>query len=291
MFLPFSQVRDVPLATSTPHQFTPIITTAPIAVRQILLSAFLVHILLPLLPRLISLVSSTQVVGIEHHGPSATDLPRLLQMSLVLSTQARYTSFFPTRDFLDGEEREERDEETRDRVEDLGRAVRWSLAVAAGEVEIEEEEQLPDTSVGTASTIPVRPGLQRGPSVSQAGRLRRRMRNGSVSQLEPEIRVVSHGTLPPEQRWGRPRIDEDDGDDNDAYAGNDLATPQITGTASTARFPGFPASTAQSTVRAAESLATITGDTRRHARHERAMSSGESDLTTASSGIFARRKR
>jgi hypothetical protein len=236
-------------------------------------------------------------------------------MSLVLSTQARYTAFFPTRDFLDGEAR---DEETRDGVEDLGRAVRWSMAVASGEVQLPPDEEEPEqgldttttTAQGTGSTIPSRPGLQRGPSVSQAGRLRRRgLRSGSISQLEPEPqgRMVSQGTLPPEQRWGRPRIDEDDGDDVSGIGhghhgyngyGSELATPQITGTARGGAF-GASTSTAQSTVRAAESFATITDqrtpaasgtDFRRHARHERAVSSGESDLTNASSGIFSRRK-
>jgi len=297
---------------------------APIAVRQILLSAFLVHILLPLLPRLISLVSSPPVVSNDQkpRGPGATDFPRLLQMSLVLSTQARYTSFYPTRDFLEGEAR---DEDTRDGVEELSRAVRWSMAVASGALQLppeddgdDDDDDVPDsyTAQGTATgsvKTPVRPGLQRGPSVSQAGRLRLkgpRDRAGSISQLEPELqgRQLSHGTLPPEQRWGRPRIDEDDDEmlaPSTEYHGVGVVPAmnrRSSGQSAHVHPAGlFPASTstAQSTVRAAESFATLTdrtpganpNDLRRHARHERALSSGESDLTNASSSIFSKRHK
>lgn len=152
----------------------------------------------------------------------ATDLPRLLQMTLVMSTQARYTSFYPTRDFLEGEAR---DEETRDSVEDLSRAVRWSMSVTSDSIEALQEALISGTPQ-TAPT-PSRPGLQRGPSVSQAGRLRRRPRE-SISLLEPEPRADS--------RWAR--IEEDDESDYSHL-------PHLT-------------SAAPSTVRAGESLATIT---------------------------------
>lgn len=155
--------------------------------RHILLSAFLLHILLPLLPRLIPLVAAIQT---EDGGP---DLQRLLQMSLVLSTQARYSSFFPT---LTPHEAQIRDEETRESVEELGRAVRWSMAVAG---QRQEHPPAPSRQHSNSSSVdsgnaaaPSRPTLQRGPSVSQAGRLRRRRGTlGNGAQLDREGRAVS----------------------------------------------------------------------------------------------------
>lgn len=186
VFLPFSQIRDVP--SSSTARPAAIIQEPPIPVRHILLSAFLLHILLPLLPRLIPLVAAIQT---EDGGP---DLQRLLQMSLVLSTQARYSSFFPT---LSPHEAHLRDEETRESVEELGRAVRWSMAVAG---QRQEQRPAPERQHSNASSIdsgngsaaPTRPTLQRGPSVSQAGRLRRRRGTlGNGTQLDREGRAVS----------------------------------------------------------------------------------------------------
>ncbi|EJT50474.1 hypothetical protein A1Q1_00215 [Trichosporon asahii var. asahii CBS 2479] len=179
-------IRDVP--SSSTARPAAIIQEPPIPVRHILLSAFLLHILLPLLPRLIPLVAAIQT---EDGGP---DLQRLLQMSLVLSTQARYSSFFPT---LSPHEAHLRDEETRESVEELGRAVRWSMAVAG---QRQEQRPAPERQHSNASSIdsgngsaaPTRPTLQRGPSVSQAGRLRRRRGTlGNGTQLDREGRAVS----------------------------------------------------------------------------------------------------
>lgn len=186
VFLPFTQIRDVP--SSSTARPTAIIQEPPIPVRHILLSAFLLHILIPLLPRLIPLVAAMPT---EDGGP---DLQRLLQMSLVLSTQARYSSFFPT---LSLHEAHIRDEETRESVEELGRAVRWSMAVAGQQRDPPApERQHSNTSSldsGTGpGTTPSRPTLQRGPSVSQAGRLRRRRGTlGNGTQLDREGRAVS----------------------------------------------------------------------------------------------------
>lgn len=152
--------------------------------RHIVLSAFLLHILIPLLPRLIPLVAATPS---EDGGP---DLQRLLQMSLVLSTQAKYSSFFPT---LSMHEAQIRDEETRESVEELGRAVRWSMAVAGQRQDPPApERQHSNSSSVDSGTTPSRPTLQRGPSVSQAGRLRRRRGTlGGGTQLDREGRAVS----------------------------------------------------------------------------------------------------
>lgn len=182
VFLPFSQIRDVP--SSSTARPTAIIQEPPIAVRQILLSAFLLHILVPLLPRLIPLVAAMPT---EDGGP---DLHRLLQMSLVLSTQATYSSFFPS---LTPHEAQVRDEETRDSVEELGRAVRWSMAVAEQRLEAPAPERQNSTNSSIDSgrvPAPSRPTLQRGPSVSQAGRLRRR-RGTLGTQIDREGRAVS----------------------------------------------------------------------------------------------------
>lgn len=205
VFLPFTQV-----CTSSKQPQT-IVASPPIPVRHILLSGFLVHILLPLLPRLIPLVAVCQRTA--QPGPTSPDLTRLLQMSLVLSTQARYSSFVP------GDQ--ERDEETRESVEELARAVRWSMAVAATPITTPEEELGQDLGLppgpGPAADRPVRPGLQRGPSVSQAGRLRRRgTMQRSISQLEPETATPVQG------QWGRPRIDEDDEDERPSSASTTL---------------------------------------------------------------------
>lgn len=188
MFLPFSQIRDVP--SSSTARPAAVIASPPIPVRHIVLSAFLLHILLPLLPRLIPLVAALPGADGE------TDLLRLLQMSLVLSTQACYSSFYPT---LSPEEAQIRDEETRDSVDELARAVRWSMAVAGQR----DEPGVPgpggagvlqrthsDGEVEGTDALTARPTLQRGPSVSQAGRLRRR--RGTVgAPLDRDGRAVS----------------------------------------------------------------------------------------------------
>ncbi|KAL1405804.1 hypothetical protein Q8F55_007481 [Vanrija albida] len=253
IFLPFSQIRDVPASSTSRALAAPIVSQPPIGVRHLVLSGFLTHILLPLLQRLVHLVGQLRPASEQgpRAGPGATDLPRLLQMSLVLSTQARYSSFMSVRDAA---EAQLRDEESREAVEELGRAVRWSMAVVSGAITVEKAEQeqeqaemlseSPLRDHGLAPSPPVatpggrprharapsvdrvvqRPGLQRGPSFSQAGRMRRRAIRGSISQLEPGPPTAEHQQLNHQpNQWGRPRIDEDDDE------GELDATPQYNG--------------------------------------------------------------
>jgi hypothetical protein len=237
VFLPFSQVRD--LANTSTGQAT----SQSINVRHLLLSGFLLHILLPLLPRLIPIVTMNQSVAASLNAeaarsaapPTTPDLLRILQMSLVLSTQGRYSSFVPSQSAA---ENEARDAEVRDNVEGLGKAVRWRLAMIA--------QRLAERSAGPAgsgvsgsptsknSQWPSRPAslqrtpsmLQRGPSMSQPARYRRRGWRASTNfgQLDPGPSAPSVPAHParqnsdflqqPQSRWGRPRVDEEDEDDN-----------------------------------------------------------------------------
>ena len=165
VFLPLNQVRDLPAAPSS----SPTITSPPIPVRHLLLSGFMLHILLPLLPRLIPLISSSSL------PPSVPELQRILQMSLVISTQARYSSIFPTR--------ENQDEEVRENVESLGRAVRWRI------------------QHGDPAEVPEPARIQRGLSISG------RRRKGVRSSVFP-------------RELGFPEMDEDDDPTpNQSYAG------------------------------------------------------------------------
>lgn len=116
-------------------------------------------------------------------------------MCLVLSTQARYSSFYTPRE---PGEAEAHDLETSESVDELGRAVRWSIMVV---VDPSPEVPQPDAEGqgqggrrherGDSTETPRRPGLTRAPSLSQAGRLRRRTRGaGSISALDPEINAA-----------------------------------------------------------------------------------------------------
>ncbi|ORX38306.1 HbrB-like-domain-containing protein [Kockovaella imperatae] len=150
VYLPFTQIRDVPSTTQSSGSTNSIVSIPLIPVRHLLLSGFMLHILLPLLPRLIPLISSSNL------PPSLPELQRILQMSLVLSTQARYSSIFQTR--------ENRDEEVRENVETLGRTVRWRMQ--HGDSAISEQPAPGATRV------------QRGMSVS--GRRRKGIRGSFV---------------------------------------------------------------------------------------------------------------
>ncbi|GMK59505.1 hypothetical protein CspeluHIS016_0801110 [Cutaneotrichosporon spelunceum] len=268
VFLPLSQVRDIP--TSATARPSVIVQQPPIAVRHILLSGFLVHILLPLLPRLIPLVTAVEP------GP---DLPRLLQMCLVLSTQARYSSFYTPRE---PGEAESHDLETSESVEELARAVRWSMAVRADSptpdpVPRSEEAREPKSSIDT----PRRPGLTRAPSLSQAGRIRRRTRGaGSISSLEPELKAATGERGGP---WEGPTIHEAE---EHSLAPTTLHSETLDSSVATltdrtpvadrARLPEAAAAAAKSAAAAGA---------RRHARK---YSSGESDLSSVFSGMGRR---
>jgi hypothetical protein len=156
--------------------------------------------------------------------PTTADLQKILQMSLVLSTQARYSSFFPLQQSA---ENERRDAEVRENVEGLGKAVRWRMAMIAQRMaERKTGSPAKDWAIRPAALQRAPSMLQRGPSMSQPARYRRRGWRASTNfgQLDPGL---NHPALPPhpsrqnsdvlqqpELRWGRPRVDEDDEDDN-----------------------------------------------------------------------------
>lgn len=286
VFLPFTQIRDLP---STSHSTSLNSATAlhPIPVRHILLSGFLIHIVLPLVPRLIPLVSASTQNGAP---PSASDLQRILQMSLVLSTQARFSSFLP------GHER--RDEEIRLGVEDLGKTVRRRMQRTL--------EDVPSPTKRPDSTINMnRISLQRGQSFTN-GRYRRKGWRAS-SNFGQTWGIPSEGSQPmiarqqsdtlgqiPEQKWGRPRVDEED--EEEATPGQSFAYPRNTvrddgysaapsTMASTAGGSTFTAGA--STMRGGDSVATTfdlsqktpQAETYAARRRGRTMSAGSSDLT------------
>ncbi|BEI87489.1 uncharacterized protein CcaverHIS019_0102070 [Cutaneotrichosporon cavernicola] len=265
VFLPLSQVRDIP--TSATARPLAIVQQPPIAVRHILLSGFLVHILLPLLPRLIPLLTAVEP------GP---DLPRLLQMCLVLSTQARYSSFYTPRE---PGEAEAHDLETSESVDELARAVRWSMVVRTVSPEpVQSEAHERKGSVDT----PRRPGLTRAPSLSQAGRIRRRNRgSGSISSLEPELKAAMgerRGT------WEGPTIHEGEEQSlapttlrDETLQGSVATLTDRTPTADRARLPAAAAAAAAKSAAAAGAR-----------RHARKYSSGESDLSSVFSGMGRR---
>ena len=274
--MPFTQVRDLP-PTAASSSLGSSINSQPIAVRHLLLSGFLLHILLPLLSRLVPLVAAAPPVSFGDArlipAPSVSDLQRILQMSLVLSTQARYSSLFPHRDV---QESERRDEEVRNNVESLGKAVRWRMS---------------------AGPSPQQHGIQRNQSINQ-GRHRRRGWRASTNFGQqwngaPEAvqRQNSDFQQASEQRWGRPRADEDDEDDMStpgqsyAYGRNGARTEDSS-------FAGTTSTTMRSTLTAGiargESLAsyaegqnqrTPLADSGMARRPMRSESSGSSEVT------------
>lgn len=254
VFLPFSQIRDLPV-TSSSYGSSTTWSSSPIPVRHILLSGFLLHILLPLLPRLIPLYSGPTASSAI--PPTTTDLQRILQMSLVLSTQARFSSFLP------GHER--RDEEIRLNVDNLGKTVRWRIQRGA--------ESAPSPDKRTEAVPPKRMSLQRNMSMNN-GRYRRKGWRAS-SNFGQTWGMPPEGTAPtvsrqqsdmsaqvPEQRWGRPRVDDDE--DDDVTPGQSLAYPRNTVRDDGYTAPSTFASTAgdstftggASTIRAADSVNT-----------------------------------
>ncbi|WWC71360.1 uncharacterized protein I206_105315 [Kwoniella pini CBS 10737] len=169
VFLPFTQLRDLPTSSSSSY-LTALSSSIP--VRHLLLSGFLLHILLPLLPRLLPQITDPPLSPTPNSYPPPTtqELNKILQMSLVLSTQARYSTFIGTSG------QEARDEEVRENVEGLGKAVRWKLQ----QNEIDSQSPINNNDLN----LPMKSspnkvttntgGLQRGPSLSQSGRYRRK---------------------------------------------------------------------------------------------------------------------
>ena len=164
-------------------------------------------------------------------------------MSLVLSTQARFSSFLP------GHER--RDEEIRLNVEDLGTTVRWRMHRIADGVTSPERRDNPN-----------RLSLQRNSSLNN-GRYRRKGWRASShfgqtwgipsESNQPMIsRQMSESTQQvPEIRWGRPRVDEED--DDDQTPGQSVAYPR-----NTVRDDTY--STAPSTLSSTLGASTLRGD-------------------------------
>lgn len=278
VFLPFTQVRDVPSASASTTLSSTHIDASPIAVRHLLLSGFLLHILLPLLSRLVPLISPGQKGPNEVSPPTSTDLQRVLQMSLVLSTQAKYSTFFP---LVFPAQNARRDEEVRDSVESLGKAVRWRMAAMAHAA---EEARNPTATPDEIWTAPKRASLHRGPSISGNGRLRRRGWRASAN-----ITLLFGPDAPPPSRqnselvqdqWGRPRLDEEDEEDATPLQSMRMAKAQEASYA-----PTFTtnASTLTATVRG-ESLASF-ADSQKTPQAEfgrrpyRQDSSGSSELT------------
>ncbi|KIR54713.1 hypothetical protein I315_02594 [Cryptococcus gattii Ru294] len=234
VFLPFTQLRDVPTNTTSSSTTTNSTTLAlsPIPVRHLLLSGFLLHILLPLLPRLMPLImpQASSSLPTPVNPPSPQDLSRILQMSLVLSTQAKYSSFSPP---SSSSVSLDRDEEVRNSVESLGQAVRYrnqqiemeQVAVMAGGA-----SGSPDGTSGSGGPGQWTPSphgslrLQHRPSIGPAGRYRRR--GWRASSYMGQLALGPNDGFGPASRqnstfadglqdhwWGRP-VDEDDEDDD-----------------------------------------------------------------------------
>ncbi|KAK8845627.1 hypothetical protein IAR55_006343 [Kwoniella newhampshirensis] len=245
VFLPFTQLRDIPTNTTSSNissSTSSYLSTihSPIPVRHLLLSGFLLHILVPLLPRLIPQITSPSTSTMTSPSTSQ-ELARILQMALVLSTQARYSSFFPSTSTVISSER---DEEIRGNVDSLGKAVRWKTQQSEkAETKPESPVKSPLGSGGTAPATGGRTNLQRGSS----GRYRRRgWRASSYMGFGLGPQGQPHGPVPGPQsetmsrqnsgdpnaissRWGRPRVeeeDEDDEDDEDLTPNSTLVPPQ-----------------------------------------------------------------
>ncbi|OCF40125.1 hypothetical protein I317_06076 [Kwoniella heveanensis CBS 569] len=251
VFIPFTQLRDVSTNSNSTYLAT---LSSPIAVRHLLLSGFLLHILLPLLPRLIPLITTPiSPSATTFPPPTSQELARILQMSLVLSTQARYSSFFPPTSNAGstaGAAHRDRDEEVRENVESLGNSVRWRMkqnelelhgSAGPGSNANSPAKASPGASgsggIAVGVGVPKRASLQRGPSLSQSGRYRRRGwrasanlglglnqyngaaggsgmgQTGTGTMSRQNSGDPSIGGNADRDRWGRPRLDEEDEDD------------------------------------------------------------------------------
>ncbi|OWZ77192.1 hypothetical protein C366_04738 [Cryptococcus neoformans Tu401-1] len=247
VFLPFTQLRDVPTNASSSSTTANSTTLAlsPIPVRHLLLSGFLLHILLPLLPRLMPLImpQPSSPFPTPLNPPSPQDLSRILQMSLVLSTQAKYSSFFPP---SSSSVSVDRDEEVRNNVESLGQAVRYRNQ----QNEMEQAAAMEGSAAGSPAGTPGSGrhgqwtpsprsslGLQQRPSIGPAGRYRRR--GWRASSYMGQLALGPNDGSGPVSRqnstfadgqqdhwWGRP-MDEDDEDDDmeETTPNSNLAPP------------------------------------------------------------------
>ncbi|WRT68628.1 uncharacterized protein IL334_005606 [Kwoniella shivajii] len=241
VFLPFTQLRDLPSSNSTSNYLTAL--SSPIPVRHLLLSGFLIHILLPLLPRLIPQIvnpAASSPLPNSYPPPTTLELNKILQMSLVLSTQARYSTFIST---SSSSSNEEQDEEVRFDVESLGKAVRWKIQ--QNENEVQQALSNNNSSPVKTSSVPSGigrsnsggGGLNRGPSLSQSGRYRRKGWRASanlgllgVQQFQPpagtgEISRQNSSDHFANLNMKNGRIDEDD-EENGYYEGRSHYPPR-----------------------------------------------------------------
>jgi hypothetical protein len=133
------------------------------------------------LVEIIALAPSSSPVTSLHPSqmppPTQEELQRILQMSLVLATQAKSSSFYPFRSY---DENREHDKQDRESVEALGKAVRWRMNALKRKGDDENTSQnfsvIDEFGIpkdGNAAA-PKRHSLHRGPSLSQSGRFRRR---------------------------------------------------------------------------------------------------------------------
>lgn len=176
ILLPFSQIKDQLHTT----------TESSIKIRHLLLTGYLINILQPMLTRLIEIIAlapssspNTSLHPSQLPHPTQGELQKILQMSLVLATQAKCSTFYP---FRSSEENREYDKQARENVEALGKAVRWRLsayrrkedessATSQGNLAVTDEYGIPKDGNVAA---PKRHSVHRGPSLSQSGRFRRR---------------------------------------------------------------------------------------------------------------------
>lgn len=235
VFLPFSQMRDLPSSSTSSEP------SRPIPVRHVLLSGFLLNILLPLIPRLSVLISDPEDLPPDAQ-PTIPDMQQILQMILVLGTQSRYSSFFP---FQSEEENERIDDEVKDSVQALGKAVRWRIGVLSLPP---EADGLP-TAKSSPGGMPKRGSLQRVSSLTQGGRHRRPGWRASDALGQPPLPTSTDGVHPsrqnsdffqPEARWGRPKVDEEDEDDHTPGQSFAPSRQESYGYGSTATVSGAP---------------------------------------------------
>lgn len=141
VFLPFSKIQSTPAIDSPmPYSLIP--------VRQLLLSGFMYHTLIPSLPQLLSLISAPDdSIGIAPNAsassfspPSTSEmvLRRLQQMTLILANQASYSAIRPPAAGHDTTAQdaaaiaEAVDRDVKDQLEELAGAVKWKLDQIAG---------------------------------------------------------------------------------------------------------------------------------------------------------------
>lgn len=159
------------------------------------------NIIQPILSRLVEFISlapstsptsSSTIHPSQLPQPTPVELQRILQMSLILATQARCSSFYP---FRSAEENHEYDKQIRENLDELGKSVRWRVAA----IKRAQDELASPSGVGVGmdgagagprdgvgvtdefgmpkdgnASAPKRHSLHRGPSLSQSGRFRRR---------------------------------------------------------------------------------------------------------------------